>query len=116
MTGKVSPVTVKTDANGVAIDTMINGVTMNPPVAKALNCAVNGTVIAGCTGTTVINGQLCSMALDATTNQVNITCPAIKGISPVGGQPVLNKTQVNGQDVPIDPVQGGKSPNQVKNQ
>lgn len=116
LTGKVSPVTVKTDANGVAIDTMINGVTMNPPPPpNAVNCAVNGTVIAGCTGTTVINGQMCSMALDATTNQVNITCPAVKAVTPVGGQPVLNPTEVSGQTVPVDPVQGGKSPSQVKN-
>ncbi len=116
LTGKASPITVKTDANGVAIDTMINGVTMNPPVGKALNCTVNGTVIAGCTGTTVINGQTCSFAMDANTNQVNITCPATKvGGQPVG-QPTITKTEVTGQQVPTDPVQGGKTPNQVKNQ
>ena len=117
LTGKASPITVKTDGNGVAIDTMINGVNMTQPGAKALNCTVNGTVIAGCTGITVINGQTCSLALDANTNQVNITCPAIKNIGqPVVGQPVLPKTEVTGQQVPVDPVQGGKTPNQVKNQ
>ncbi len=116
LTGKASPITVKTDANGVAIDTMINGVAMNPPTGKALNCTVNGTVIAGCTGTAVINGQTCSLALDANTNQVNITCPALKvGGQPIG-QPVVNKTEVTGQQVPADPIQGGKTPSQVKNQ
>lgn len=109
LTGKPSPITVTKDENGVAIKTMINGVNMSP-TGNTLNCTVNGTTIAGCNGTTVINGQTCSLALD--TNQVNITCPAAKGV----GQPVLNKTEVKGQDVPIDPVQGAKTPNQVKNQ
>ena len=116
LTGKASPITVTTNGNGVAITTMINGVAMNPPAGQTLNCTVNGIVIAGCTGTTVINGQTCSLALDTNTNQVNITCPALKvGGHPIG-QPVLPETEVTGQQVPVDPVQGGKTPNQVKNQ
>ncbi|GAC1461210.1 MAG: hypothetical protein PVS3B3_10530 [Ktedonobacteraceae bacterium] len=112
LTGKASPITVKTDENGVATETMINGVNMTPQTGKALNCTVNGTVIAGCTGTTIINGQTCSLALDANTNQVNITCPALKNVD----QPITNKQEVKGQDVSVDPVQGGKDPKQVKNE
>lgn len=105
LTGKTSPITVKTDANGVAIMTLINGVAMTP-ATKTVNCSVNGTVIAGCTGTTTINGQTCALALDANTNQVNITCPAANA---------QNKQQVDGQTQPVDPQQG-KDHKQVKNQ
>src|SRR6185312_2976252 len=76
------PITVTNDANGVAINATINttpGTTNggNNNAANApVKCAVNGTVIPGCTGTTSINGQNCTIALDTATNQVNITCPA----------------------------------------
>ncbi|MEO8954298.1 MAG: hypothetical protein ABI396_05615 [Ktedonobacteraceae bacterium] len=76
------PITVQTDANGVAINGTINGVangTQNPPGAAQLDCAVNGTVVKGCTGTTTINGQACTFALDTNMHQVNITCPKAVG-------------------------------------
>ncbi len=109
LTGKASPITVKTDANGVAIDTMVNGVVMNPAVVKPLSCTINGAPIAGCTGTTTINGQACSFALDVNTNQVNVVCPA------VNGQNGQQKQQVDGQTQPVDPAVG-KSHTKVKNQ
>jgi len=46
------------------------------------------------------------LALDANTNQVNITCPAANA---------QNKQQVDGQTQPVDPQQG-KDHKQVKNQ
>jgi hypothetical protein len=71
------PITVQTDANGVAINGTINGI-MNgappTPVNPQLNCVVNGTTIKNCTGTTTINNQLCTFMFDANTHQVNITC------------------------------------------
>lgn len=70
--GQPDPVSVKTDGNGVAIDATINGTTVRQPI----NCAVNGTVLAGCTGTILINGQACSFTFVKNTRQVDITCPA----------------------------------------
>jgi hypothetical protein len=69
--GQPDPVSVKTDSNGVAIDATINGTTVYQPI----NCAVNGTVLAGCSGTILINGQACSFTFDKNTRQVDITCP-----------------------------------------
>ena len=75
---KPDPVKVKTDGNGVTIAATINlnggggGGTDNNPV----NCSVNGTVLTGCSGTTTINGQMCSFTLDQNANEVKITCPA----------------------------------------
>lgn len=66
------PITVTTDANGVAIAATINV----PNGGGTLSCSVNGTVLAGCTGTTTINGQSCNFALDQQAKQVNITCKA----------------------------------------
>lgn len=107
MTGKATPITVKTDANGVAVETMVNGINLNP-TANPLTCNVNGTPVAGCTGKATINGQACAFLLDPATNQLNLTCPA-KAITPPG------KPQVSGQGQPPDP-NSGKNPNQVKNQ
>lgn len=70
--GKPDPVHVKTNEAGVAIDATINGTTTSTPV----NCSVNGTMLAGCTGETTINGQTCSFAFDGNAQQVDITCPA----------------------------------------
>lgn len=71
------PIKVKTDKNGVAISATIYGTDPgNPPAKSGPSCAVNGTVLAGCSGTTTINGQTCSFAFDENANQVNITCPA----------------------------------------
>lgn len=72
--GQADPVTVTTDANGVAIDATINGTQVNP----AISCTINGTSLPGCTGTVPINGQTCSFTFDKNTRQVNITCPAAK--------------------------------------
>jgi hypothetical protein len=71
------PITVQTDANGVAINGTINGIMNGAPpttVNPQLNCVVNGTAIKGCTGTTTINNQPCTFMFDANTHQVNITC------------------------------------------
>jgi hypothetical protein len=68
-----SPITLKMKGD-VAVDATING--MSAPQGPALSCNVNGTVVAGCTGTATINGQSCQFALDKNTNQVAITCPA----------------------------------------
>src|SRR6266487_3264919 len=46
--------------------------TTTPP-----NCNVNGTAIAGCMGTTTINGQTCTMTF--ANNTVNLTCPNTQG-------------------------------------
>ena len=73
--GQPDPVTVTTDANGVAITATINVSNGGGGVA-GLSCSVNGTVLAGCTGTTTINGQSCNFALDQQDKRVNITCKA----------------------------------------
>ena len=70
--GQPDPISVKTDGNGVAIDATINGTTIFTPV----DCSVNGTVLVGCSGTTIINGQTCSFLYDRNAHQVKITCPA----------------------------------------
>ncbi len=70
--GQPDPVSVKTDKNGAAISATINGTTIFTPV----DCSVNGMVLAGCSGTTTINGQTCSFLYDRNAHQVKITCPA----------------------------------------
>jgi len=121
LTGKASPIAVQTDANGIAIKTMINGVNVIQPPA-AVNCAVNGVVIANCTGTTTINGKTCTMAITANDTQVNITCPAQdKAQPPTPGQTtVQNQDPAQDQD-PVDQAQPSdptQNPQQhaVKNQ
>jgi len=74
------PITVQTDANGVAIAATINGQAgAGTPQTGGVDCVVNGTTIADCTGTTTINGQPCSFAFAMDTRQVKITCPAAGG-------------------------------------
>ncbi len=74
------PITVQVDDNGVAINGTINGTANgdnnNGGNGNAPNCAINGTILSGCTGTTTINGQNCTFAFDANAKQVNVTCPA----------------------------------------
>jgi hypothetical protein len=70
--GVPDPVSVKTDGNGVAVDATITDTTIFTPI----NCSVNGTVIAGCTGTTTVNGRTCSFKFNGKVHQVDITCPA----------------------------------------
>ncbi|MBA2287205.1 MAG: hypothetical protein H0W02_17160 [Ktedonobacteraceae bacterium] len=89
------PVTVTTDANGVATDATINGGNGGggnggggngtPP-----NCSVNGTAVTGCTGTVMINGQSCTLAFDNATQQVTITCGQQQ--PGPGGQPQPKQT------------------------
>jgi len=72
------PVTVQTDANGVAINGTINGIMNGTPTIQPNanpDCVVNGAVIKGCSGTATINNQSCTFTFDANTNQVKITCP-----------------------------------------
>jgi hypothetical protein len=66
------PIKVKTDGDGVAVDATINGTTIFTPV----DCSINGTLLVGCSGTTTINGQICSLVFDRDAHQVKITCPA----------------------------------------
>jgi hypothetical protein len=70
--GVPDPISVKTDKNGVAIAATIDGTTHYSPY----NCSINGTVLTGCTGTAMINGQTCSFVYDTNARQVTITCPA----------------------------------------
>jgi len=70
--GQPDPITVKTDGDGVAVDATINGTTIFTPV----DCSINGTLFLGCSGTTTINGQTCSLVYDRNAHQVKITCPA----------------------------------------
>jgi hypothetical protein len=70
--GQPDPISVKTDKEGVAVDATINGTTIFTPV----DCSINGTVLVGCSGTTTINGQTCSLIYDRNAHQVKITCPA----------------------------------------
>ncbi|MBV8694771.1 MAG: hypothetical protein JO125_12280 [Chloroflexi bacterium] len=98
-----SPITVQRDGNGVAISAKINGAqngnngnngaqngngnngnngaqngngNNGNNGATAPNCTVNGTAIAQCTGTDMINGQPCT--LNFADNTVAITCNAAK--------------------------------------
>jgi hypothetical protein len=41
------------------------------------NCNINGTAVAGCVGTTTINGQTCTVAF--ANNTVTVTCPKPQG-------------------------------------
>ena len=70
--GQPNPITVKTDGDGVAVDATINGTTISTPV----DCSINGALLVGCSGTTTINGQTCSLVYDRNAHQVKITCPA----------------------------------------
>lgn len=81
--GQPNPVQTQTDNNGVVISATINGVNGGGTGGGGgggdggtLSCSVNGTVLAGCAGTTTINGQSCTFALDQKAMQVNITCAA----------------------------------------
>ncbi len=72
------PISVTTDANGVATAATINvpnGNGNGNGQATPVNCSVNGQVIQGCSGTTTINGATCTLALDQANNQVVIQCP-----------------------------------------
>ena len=70
------PVTVKTDANGVAIEATIAVPGAQSPSGTGFDCVVNGTSVTGCTGTTTINGQPCLIAADVNNRKVTISCPA----------------------------------------
>ncbi len=74
LNGQPDPVSVKTNADGVAISATIDG----KKIGQAITCSVNGTVLLNCTGTTQINGHPCSFTSDQNTRQVTITCPTIQ--------------------------------------
>ena len=81
-----NPVTLTTDGNGVVTSATlaITGTgTGTGGTATAPNCNVNGTAIAGCTGTTTINGQSCTLAFAQGT--VTVTCPTAQGGAPITG-------------------------------
>jgi hypothetical protein len=83
------PVKIQTDGNGQAISATINGLTIGATGGGSdPNCNVNGTTITGCSGTTMINGQLCNFAF--TNNTVNVTCSPIRIVPPLG--PVQQQT------------------------
>ena len=83
-----NPVMVQTDGNGVVTSATIN----TTPVqggggGNTPNCVVNGTALAGCTGTTTIGNQSCTFAVNANNNQVTINCAnAQAGGQQQGGQ------------------------------
>ena len=70
------PITMQTDANGVATDATISVPGMSSPMETHLDCVVNGAPLVGCTGTETINGQTCSFVFDQNTRRVTITCSA----------------------------------------
>jgi hypothetical protein len=77
-----NPVTLTTDGNGV-----VTGATLaiTGTGTTAPNCNINGTVVAGCTGTAKINGQTCILAFANGT--VTETCSATNG-NPGPGTPI----------------------------
>ena len=82
---KPNPITVTMDGNGVAIDATINaGGQAAGGQGMALDCVVNGTTVAGCNGTTQINGQTCTLQLAMDTHRVGITCPQAQNQQPNG--------------------------------
>ncbi|GAC1394473.1 MAG: hypothetical protein NVSMB38_27470 [Ktedonobacteraceae bacterium] len=90
------PIVVTTNDNGVAISATINGNAAGGGGGGGTgggtvpNCAVNGTTVAGCAGTTTINGQTCTIAF--ANNTVSITCPSAQGGGNVG-QPGTNTSK-----------------------
>lgn len=89
--GQTDPVAVMTDGNGVAVNATITLANTGGNGNGPLNCAMNGAVVAGCTGTATINGQACTPMLDNAAQQVNITCPTA---APPGASPVATPSPV----------------------
>jgi hypothetical protein len=75
-TGTPDPISVQTDGNGVATSATISGQSTPTQGETGIACAVNGVLLAGCTGTMMINGQTCSFTFDAGMRKVIIACPA----------------------------------------
>lgn len=85
--GKPSPITTTLDGNGVAISAALNGQPINTnaagtgtgtgTAATPPNCKINGMAVAGCMGSTTINGQTCTVAF--ADNTVSVTCPNAQG-------------------------------------
>ena len=122
-----APIAVTVDGNGVAINATINGVAVGAAAAGggavgtgggavgtggtgtaggtavAPNCTVNGTAVAGCAGTTTINGQTCTIAF--ANNNVSITCP--NGQQAGGGK----KPKGKGANSDAGNHAGGAAPN-----
>lgn len=102
------PIAVQTDGNGVAISATINGVALGgaQPPQNAPSCNVNGTTVAGCTGTTTINGQACTFAF--ANNVVTVTCAAGANGAAGNGAGANGGTQPQGQGL-HDTADGGKN-------
>jgi hypothetical protein len=79
---QADPITVQTDANGVAVDAMIaGGATLSPVTTASMaaggpDCSINGTVLPDCAGAATVNGQTCAFTFDANARKITITCPA----------------------------------------
>src|SRR5258706_11326164 len=70
--GVPDPVSVKTDENGVAVDSNITDTTIFTPI----NFSVKGTVITGCKGTTTVNRRTCNFKFNGKKHPGDINCPA----------------------------------------
>ncbi len=115
-----NPIQLQTNRNG-----MVTGATITTPPAAAgtgtgngvntgtgtgvgmaatPNCIVNGTAIAGCTGTTTINGQICSFAF--ANNNVTVICPvaqASNGNTGSGTTTGTTSAATGTVNAPLDP-------------
>jgi len=81
-----NPVTVQIDGQGVVTSATINTTTtQGGGGGNVPSCVVNGTAIAGCTGTTTIGNQSCTFSVNGNNNQVNITCANAQGGGQQGG-------------------------------
>ncbi len=80
----------------------------------AINCTINGTVLPGCTGTTNINGQPCTFAVDNTTTNINVTCQG--GTPTQQNPPAQNQQQPQGQSTPNQQNQTGQTQQQQAQQ
>ncbi len=123
-----SPISVTVDGNNVAITATINGNLVGPNgivagaagggavgggavggTATTPNCTVNGTAVAGCAGTTTINGQTCTIAF--ANNTVNITCPNAQQAGGNGGKGGKGGKKPKGANSDAGNHTGGNAPN-----
>lgn len=88
-----NPVTVQTNGEGVVINATIHvGGQGGGQGGNAPDCVVNGTTVAGCSGTAAIGNQNCTLSVNGDNNQVNINCAAAQGQGGQGGQAGGQKT------------------------
>lgn len=117
-----NPVAVQVDNNGVAISATINNVALgggnngggNGGANGAPNCTINGTTVNGCTGTTTVNGQSCTISF--ANNTVNMQCqPQVQGVPQQNGNGNgLQQQQQNGQPAVVGGMDGGKGKRNVQ--